>query len=164
MKRGANKVVDIDRGYARMRLDVKNVKGAYVKVGVQEDTKRSNLDGVTDMVVVAAAHEFGTATIDERSFIRSTRDANAKEIDRLIAAEAKAILEGRKTKEESLNGLGLWLVGKIQDRIHSNIPPPLAESTIRRKQSSVALIDSGQLVQGIRHVVGTDYRPGRAAA
>ena len=101
---------------------------------------------------MAAANEFGTDSIPERSFIRSTFEENKNQIAALSAAEAKAIIEGRKTVETSLLQLGLYHVGQIQAKIHSNIPPPNTQETIDRKGSSVTLINTVQLVQSIRNV------------
>ena len=144
------KIQSRDLGYAAMKLRIKQMKNSYTKVGVQAGSKEQ--DGVTDLVTVAAANEFGTNTIPERSFIRSTFEENKTELAAVSAAEVKAIVEGRKTVDTSLSLIGLLHTGQIQAKIHSNIPPPNAEATIERKGSSVTLIDSGQLVQSIRHV------------
>jgi len=144
------KIQSKDLGYASMRMRLRQMQGSFTKVGVQAGSKES--DGVTDLVTVAAANEFGTDTIDERSFIRSTFEENKESLAALSKAEAQAIIEGRKTVENSLQLMGAYHVGQIQAKIHSNIPPPNDQKTIDRKGSSVTLIDSGQLVQSIRNV------------
>lgn len=126
------------------------VDGAHTKVGVQAGAKEQ--DG-SDMVVVAAANEFGTDRIPERSFMRSTFTEEKAKLQHILQQEAKAIIEGKKSEEQSLNLVGLYYVGRIQAKIHSHPAPENAPATIEAKGSSGTLIDSGSLVQGIRHVV-----------
>lgn len=56
---------------------------------------------------------------------------------------SKAIEEGfRKGVEKS----AVYLEAKMVDKINSNIAPPLKEATIKRKGSSLALVDTGELI------------------
>lgn len=142
-------IQDIDRGYRSMRGNLDLMANSYTQVGVQAGTKES--DGVTDLVTVAAANEFGTHTIPERSFMRSTFDEDKAQLGEIKDREARAIMDGKKTVEESLALIGLYHAGRIQAKIHSHPPPANAPETIARKGSSGTLIDSGQLVQSITH-------------
>lgn len=144
------RIKDIDRGQKEMRRRIELLKGSYTKVGIQAGSKER--DGVTDLVTVAAANEFGTNAIPQRSFLRSTFDEEREKLAKLQAGEVLAVLEGRKTVETSLDLLGLYFVGRVQAKIHSHPPPPNAPATIAAKKSSGTLVDSGQLVQSIRHV------------
>lgn len=141
---------DTDRGYKGMRQRLELMAGSYTKIGVQMGSKQA--DGITDLVTVAAANEFGTDTIPERSFMRSTFDEDLPELTRIKAAEAEAVMAGRKLIETSLAQIGAYHAGRIQRKIHSHPPPPNAPATIAAKGSSGTLIDSGQLVQNISHV------------
>jgi hypothetical protein len=134
------------------------IKGTHTKVGVQSDTKREafgddDLGDLSDMVTVAAVHEFGAPRkgIPQRSFLRSTFDLHQKDLQNVMAAEKDKILLGG-TIEDSLDRIGLLHTAQVQARIRSNIPPPLADATVEAKGSSRALIDTGQLVQSIRHI------------
>ena len=49
--------------------------------------------------------------------------------------------------------IGMTLENEIRLKILSNVPPPLKESTIKRKGSSATLIDSGQMLASISHQV-----------
>ena len=51
---------------------------------------------------------------------------------------------------ELSNELGMELENRIRLKILSNVPPPLKESTIRAKGSSVTLIDSGQMLASVQ--------------
>lgn len=137
-------------GFQGLKARLQHMGGSHTKVGVQAGAKET--DG-SDMVIVAAANEFGTDRIPARSFMRSTFEEEKGKLVSIISAEATAIAEGRKTVEQSLNLIGLYYTGRIQAKIHSHPAPANAPSTIKAKGSSGTLVDSGALVQGIRHVV-----------
>uniref|UniRef100_A0A6M3LWI1 Putative virion morphogenesis family protein n=1 Tax=viral metagenome TaxID=1070528 RepID=A0A6M3LWI1_9ZZZZ len=56
-----------------------------------------------------------------------------------------------KRGPEGVKKAALLLEGKIVERIESNIPPPLARSTIEKKGSSLALVDKGELLGEVTH-------------
>lgn len=133
-----------------MRERISLMQGSYTKVGVQAGGRAK--DGVTDLATVAAANEFGTDRIPERSFLRSTMAEEREKIAAITAAEAKAILEGRRTVETSLALIGMYAASRIQAKIQSHPPPPNAPATIEKKGSSGTLVDSGNLMQSVTHV------------
>ena len=155
------RVIDIDHGWKGLKERLKECEGAYTKVGFHENAKRKD---ASPMVVIAAVHEFGNAEhgIPERSFLRATHDSQRANLATLLAAEYQQILKGKSTARRSLALVGEWFKAKVQTRIRSNIAPSLAEATLRRRaapdrnhigpRSTVALIDSGQLIQSIQHV------------
>lgn len=103
----------------------------------------------TPVAVVAAANEYGTATIPERSFIRSAVREQTAEIKRRLGDVTRDAMRG----QDSLAALGriaLWLEGAVRRKIlGSNIPPPLAIATVRRKGSSKTLYDTGLLADSV---------------
>lgn len=137
----------------------------YVKVGVlekdyvvekkvSEDDKKSGSWPRT-LGAVAVYNEFGAprAGIPERSFIRWTADNKrerwTEETNRLRAL----VIAGKMNVKKALNVIGLTIQKDIQTRIASNVPPPNKPATIARKQSSRALIDTGQLRASIHYEV-----------
>lgn len=152
-------VTDKDKGYKKFLAEMLKASGAtpYVKVGVLEGEgdKTYTEDNSLTTVQVATFHEFGTeGGVPERSFLRSTHDEKMRE----IAKKQDEILVDTfiKFKHSLATGLGLlgeWFKAEVQKKIRSNIPPALKESTIRNKGSSVALIDTGQMVQSISYKV-----------
>lgn len=145
-----HRVQDRDRGYKNIRRNLELMKGSYTKVGIQEGSRE--IDGVTDLVTVATANEFGTEDIPERSFMRSTFEEEKERLVQIKAGEATAIMDGKKTVDESLSLIGEYFAGRIQAKIHSHPPPANAPATIARKGSSGTLVDSDQMAQSIRHV------------
>ena len=141
-----------DRG-ARRVVQALRSRG-HVDVGVLGPKSQEEHQGAQMTVAdIAAVHEFGTDRIPRRSWLSGYIDANQKEIKRVMRVLARKVEKGRMTLREAHATLGVSIQGQIQARIAQNIPPPLAESTIARKGSSVALIDTGQLRSAITHRV-----------
>lgn len=109
------------------------------------------------MAKLAAIHEYGgvghhgnvSFTIPERSFIRSAMDENAKAFKKLLTKLTKQVVDGHSTKKKAIGVLCEVAKGYIQNKISSNVPPPLADSTVKAKGSSKTLIDTGQLRDGV---------------
>lgn len=58
--------------------------------------------------------------------------------------------------EDIAENIGMFLENKIREKILSDVPPPNAESTIKRKGSSHTLIDDSILLSSITHTVETN--------
>lgn len=139
---------------AKWRKIIKQVavmKRATVRVGIMGDA--GDEKGVS-LAEIAAYHEFGTATIPERSFLRSTFYGHAADgLAKMCATLSKAILEGKMDETRALGLLGLWAVSEVRKTIRAGIEPELAPATIAAKGSSLPLVDTGQLINSITWVV-----------
>lgn len=145
---------DIDKGQKALLERVTKAKSGVVDVGIFSDkgseaAKKGK--GVT-VLDVATFNEFGLG-VPERSFLRGYVDENEARIKGMIKVLALAVEQGKFTKQQALDRLGLQIVGEIQKRIASSIPPPNAPSTIAKKGSSTTLVDTGQLRSSITHKV-----------
>lgn len=153
---GAIKV--IDRGANRVvRSARQNRKPAHVDVGILgkdagKDKKESK--GLT-VGQVAEWAELGLGQ-PQRSWLRGWIDKNEDLINNRIDREMEDVIMGRRTAEQSLKRIGVWLQGELQMNI-ANFPDneflPNAPSTIAKKGSAVPLIDTGQLRSSISHRV-----------
>lgn len=146
---------DIDKGWAKTVRAMRN-DSSHVAVGVHgAPASAPHKGGAASVVDIATVHEFGNEKrkIPQRSFIRSTVDAERDAIARLMHREAADILTGKQTMPGALNRSGLMISGFVKKRIAAGIKPDLKEATIRRKGSSKPLIDSGQLRNAVTHEV-----------
>ncbi len=147
----AAKSREIDRGWLRIKRNLRRGPEPWAKVGVQGDkAQEAREDGITN-VELASTHEYGSpdANVPQRSFIRSTFDEKVggykRELDRL----GRVALEPAKLRGE-LRLLGEKYREDIIEKIRSSIPPPLSPLTIARKKGeTTALIDTGQLLRSI---------------
>lgn len=138
-----------DRGARRLVSTVRTLRADKPGVEVGVLGAEAYEGGIT-VAQVAEWAEFGLGQ-PQRSWLRAWVDNNRSELDRVVAAETRAIVEGRRTQAQALDRLGLWIQGQIQQRIANGIAPPNAESTIDHKGSSTPLIDTGQLRSSITY-------------
>ena len=137
------KVKDIDQGFKKV---IAGLKGPLsVSVGIQGDAG-------SDLVMVAAVQEFGSADgrIPQRSFLRATVDQEREALLGKFKNLLTAAAYGKQTTEQAIDKFGLLVVSAIRKRIRGKISPENAQSTINRKGSSTPLIDTGRLIQSIR--------------
>lgn len=147
-------VEEIDRGFNAIKKELAQIAKdqPVVDVGLLGE-KASESHGEATNVMVGSWQEFGTKYIPERSFLRSTFNQKRPEYDAMIAKEAKSVYENKGSVMDGLNRVGLKAANDVKATIRGNIPPPLADSTIARKGSSLPLVDTGQLINGISWVV-----------
>lgn len=148
-------VRDTDRGANALMRELD--KDGEVRVGImgREAREQKDGDGSGGLTVaeVGSFHEFGLG-VPRRSFLRDTVDQKETRIRSALKQVAARVGRGAPLELE-LERIGLQIQGIIQDRISQSIPPPLAPETIRRKKSSVSLIDTGQLRSSITYAVTT---------
>lgn len=153
-------IIDKDMGMRGIRAAIEGAAGRNVtKVGLPAEAAPAMppdapSSTMVDLVQLAAIHEFGAPkrNIPERSFIRATYDENKTKIEQIQEVEARRIISGESTVQESLSRIGEWLVMKTRKKIENHIPPPLSPATIAAKQGNTPLYDTGQLIQSITHV------------
>jgi hypothetical protein len=108
---------------------------------------------------IAEIHEFGLGSAPRRSFLAGWADQNADQIKTVVIRGGQALARGKIASiDQLLEQIGVWAVGSIQARMATSIPPPNAPATIKRKGSSVALIDTGQLRSSISYRVDDDVK------
>jgi hypothetical protein len=124
-----------------------------VTIGIHSALGSVDHGGGTTTLEVAIWNEFGTTRIPERSFLRAWFDEHKDEARVLWTKLMRSVAMGTRSQEDAVNLFGLHCVGQIQDRISQSIPPPNADSTVKRKGSSTTLIDTGVLRSSITHSV-----------
>jgi hypothetical protein len=137
-----------------LMLSLRKLASRRVCVGVLGNAKAKRSKGSIDNVQLAAIHEFGTSTVPARPFIRPAVALHHEEYVAALDRIQKRVVRGADVDVE-LGRLGMKAVGDIRVYITrgSSIPPPLKPETIKRKGSSRALVDTGQLLRSIDSVV-----------
>lgn len=138
---------------------LKDLDSKQIQVGFFETAKYP--DG-TPIAHVAAIQEFGYGPIPPRPFMRPAELQNKNKWQRGIAAGVKAALNGAITIENALEQVGMVAAGDVRKAIRAVTAPPLAESTIRARQSrkktkksasTKPLVDTGQMLQAVTSAV-----------
>lgn len=136
------KIVDKNR-IPELRQQLKALDGKKIQVGVLGDG---------DLAVIAGANEFGVpGRIPERAFLRITMDK--KDTISKAVKFAERIFDRNQDPNQILDAMGASLVSSVQETIESNIAPPNAEATIKKKGSAKTLQDTGRLKQGITYKI-----------
>lgn len=175
-------ITDTDRGQRRIMTQMRALAREEITVGVhgtgatgrnergQSVTVKDHTgaEGPIAMPQLAAIHEFGTAKIPERSFIRSAVDENKAKYQRAYNKGVEAILDGTGTAIAAANLVGVIMVGSIRTKIFDGIAPELAASTKKMRDKSkltgkrlksgnttasgyTPLLDSGQLAGSLAY-------------
>lgn len=154
------KIIDRDKGWRAIEKTVKAFGGREVAVGVLSDAG-THAESGADMVVIAAANEFGAPSVNvpERSYIRSTVDAKRRTYGRVLNELSKhaignaAVSKRSGSADRQLRKFALLVQSDIQHTMVRLQEPPNEPSTIARKGSSNPLIDTSQLKNSITGVV-----------
>ena len=122
-----------------------------------EKTRRPSPDGTSTPLSnaeIAALQEFGSDTIPARPFLRPTFDApdGQRQVNKALAVAAKQIMDGKRV-EDGAKLVGVVAQGMVRKFMKSVTDPPNSPQTIRLKQSSKPLTDTGQLAQAVTFVI-----------
>lgn len=149
-RNGAEMIIK-DTNLKGLRALIQNIKDAgkpKVLVGVPA-SKNAPREGGINMAGLAAVHEFGIG-VPERSFLRSAIIENQGQISDLVAQGVKSYLnQGKQIDLMFYDRIGLFASNLVKDKIAKGPFKPLKDATIKRKGSSLPLVDTGQLRQSI---------------
>lgn len=125
---------------------LKDFDGLEGKVGWFETAAYP--DG-TPVAYVATIHEFGTARIPARPFMRPAVADNGQQWLDQLADGAKASLAGGPAPAAVLELVAMGAAGNVAEKIVAVTSPALSPMTVKRKGSSKPLIDTGQMLQSV---------------
>lgn len=173
-------VTDDRRGLDALQRRLGQLRRVETRVGVLKPDPTD--DGVS-IATIAAAHELGARivvnrrtkrgkggsrrkrrkkrkgagdtviNIPQRSFIASTIDGEAAQIEQVQAKALDGVISGRLTADQAADLVGLDAASRIRETIRSNVGPALKPATVRRKGDSRTLVDKSQLLNSVKHEV-----------
>ncbi len=151
---GKSKVIDRDRGWNRIKKEIKLMNRGVVKIGILSDAgihrggkkKRQNSSQV-NYVDIAMINEFGSPrrNIPSRPFMRMAFEKNNRKLTRLTKKLMNQIYDGTISTRTALKKLGLAHQDQVQSTIEGGGFAANEPSTRARKGSTQPLIDSGLL-------------------
>lgn len=152
-----------DTTFRKMRGEWVDLHNLTLVLGVIGPSASELEDGSKlTLAELALVHEYGTDTIPERSFLRSTLIARRGDLAALQVTVFKRVLARELTARAAMELIGEQCVSWIRAAIVAGIDPPLATETILRKSSTKPLIDHGQLYRAISYQV-VDRKAGAAS-
>lgn len=140
-------VIDKDQGWGRILRETRKAKSSGVKVGVLSGAGEYP-DG-PDIVMIAAANEFGSDNVPARPFMRGAADEHRQDINLTKERLWTQVLRGRLTVEQALGMLGSYHQGQVQEYMTALDTPPNAPRTVAEKGDDNPLIDTGRLRRSI---------------
>jgi len=165
------RITDVDRGWKRIRRNVKTADDVYATVGVHEkDSYRITVDGtVSDVnnVEIAALMEYGAQVgnsyIPSRPFLRSAFDDNLSALMFEMEGLVIPMIEGSGSFRPALRKVALSLMYIIKARIAGGIYFPIAEKTIWGRldwgnTDITPLFDTHQLYNAVKVEMHVGYR------
>ena len=157
-----NKVQDKKERWLALAKKIGDAKNSFVTIGFQApggDEKHPEKNSRASVSEIAFYHEFGAAGagIPERSFIRSSFDANIENLNKRKDDLITEILLDRLEPKNALNSLGFMMQEIIKNKINtSNMwAKKLKPRTIKRKAKGSLrapdhpLIDSGLMLRSV---------------
>lgn len=123
-----------------------------VDIGIIDEGKHGEAEDLT-VASIGYKNEYGTETIPERSFFRSTLLEKRKEIITLKKKLLKKVTNGEMKLEKALGVLGEFVADLVSQKIVDIDSPPNSPATIAAKGSSNPLEASGQLKNSITYEV-----------
>ena len=153
-------VKDTDLGWDKIQSQLAEFQNSSVLIGFQEGTVtktevkgQREKEGDRSIPEIAAENEYGTSKIPARPFMSTSFDENRAKIQKLITRQYLQVQDGKLTANQALTGVGVVMVGLVQQKIRQIVTPPNSAKTIAEKGSSKPLIDFGQMIQSVREKV-----------
>lgn len=142
-----------DFGWRRIRAAFTALPRGYTKVGLQTGDQHTDPEGAqTSQAQIGAYHEFGTESIPRRPFMSATLEAKRRDLHDFKQRLLTNVFQGSLGVRQALGLLGQRHEDQVKAAIRKGPWEPNAPATIAAKGSSRPLIDTGQMVQAIRHV------------
>lgn len=140
------------RGGERLAIALSEIaqnlqKAETLRVGFLEGATAPNGDSIP---LRAAMNEFGSEHVPPRPFFRSMIAAKQ---DEWAPAIAELLKDNDYDAQKALDLTGEAIAGQLQQSILDTNSPPLAESTIKRKGWEKPLIESGDMINAVKHEV-----------
>ena len=133
---------DTDNGFKKTISNIEKQSRIEAKIGIIDPS----------IAEYAFYNEEGTEDIPQRSFLASTFDDN-KGWSGNIEFVRNRVLEGEDPMRAMSKFVCEIAVNDIKKKISSNIQPPNAKSTIKRKGSSRTLIDTGAMRNAVTYEI-----------
>jgi len=129
----------------RVQKELKELEKLLVAVGFPNGTPQKIIDR-------AAYNELGTLHIPARPFLRDSLNLHKEEYNQFMAALIRGIMNGG-TAKQALEDLGVYAKGVVQEQIRDGSYEANCDVTIKRKGSSVPLIDTGEMEMSVNYQV-----------
>lgn len=144
----------------KIERELNKLKSKKLVVGVvgrEADIKEGGRLSVREYAIL---NEYGTSKIPARPFFRTAIEFgdSPKIIEDVINGEIRNVIREKKTSDQALKSIGLFVKGRIQKSLRSGNWTPNAPSTLKRKRKKKGgakkpLVDTGSLLRSIDYEI-----------
>ena len=121
--------------FERLKSACQSMDGKKIVVGIVGDGVDS------EVLKIAAAHEYGTDKLPERSFIRASFDADQDKLGSIVSGQVNKVLSGQISAHAAANAIGAQAAQLVQNFIDENrVKPP---SDFSKKTQHTTLYETG---------------------
>ena len=121
--------------FERLKSACRSMDGKKIVVGIVGDGVDS------EVLKIAAAHEYGTDKLPERSFIRASFDADQDKLGSIVSGQVNKVLSGQISADAAANANGAQAAQLVQNFIDENrVKPP---SDFSKKTQHTTLYETG---------------------
>lgn len=138
--------MDIDKGFKKIIKNIELLSNIEIEVGIFDPE-------IAEYAIYneeGTRNKDGSVDIPKRSFFESTYEQNDG-WKKPIEFVHSRVLQGEDPIRSASKFVGEVAVKDIKNKISSNIQPPNAVSTIKRKGSSRTLIDTGAMRNAVTY-------------
>lgn len=121
--------------FERLKSACRSMDGKKIIVGIVGDGVDS------EVLKIAAAHEYGTDKLPERSFIRASFDADQDKLGSIVSGQVNKVLSGQTSADDAANAIGAQAAQLVQNFIDENRVKP--QSDFSKKTQHTTLYETG---------------------
>lgn len=121
--------------FERLKSACRSMDGKKIIVGIVGDGVDS------EVLKIAAAHEYGTDKLPERSFIRASFDAEQDKLGSIVSGQVNKVLSGQTSADAAANAIGAQAAQLVQNFIDENRVKP--QSDFSKKTQHTTLYETG---------------------
>ena len=121
--------------FERLKSACRSMDGKKIIVGIVGDGVDS------EVLKIAAAHEYGPDTLPERSFIRASFDADQDKLGSIVSGQVNKVLSGQTSADAAANAIGAQAAQLVQNFIDENRVKP--QSDFSKKTQHTTLYETG---------------------
>lgn len=129
---------------------VKDLDAPMVTVGIHEDATDPP-EGEINMATLGAIQEFGNDHIPERPWLQPGFESGLQDYEEIMAEGIDATVTEGEDITRSLNQVGVFATGKVQEYMTNLKTPANKPATIKKKGSSNPLIDEGLMRSSVNY-------------
>ena len=94
--------------FEKIKTSCKQLKGKKIIVGIVGSAD-------SEVLKIAHAHEYGTGRLPERSFIRSSFDAEQEKLGEIVSGAVGKVLSNQMSVDSAMNSIGAQAAQLVQN-------------------------------------------------